>query len=203
MGAPTSAIIAETYLQNLEHNQIYSILTKYKIIGYFRYVDDILIIYDKNKTHIDTMITEFNTIHPTINFTIENEENNKLNFLDLTVYRKHNKLDYTIYRKPTVTYVLIHNSSCHPKEHKLASINYLTNRIHTYPVSKQEKDTELNTIKTILQNNQYILTHSTKTINTYLHIQQKPRINTLKKHDNKKWAIFTRTGHEIKISQKY
>jgi hypothetical protein len=96
MGAPTSAIIAETFIQNLEHNQMYNILTKYNIIGYFRYVDDILIIYDINKTHIDTMINEFNTFHPTINFTIENEESNKLNFLDLTIHRKHNKLDYTI-----------------------------------------------------------------------------------------------------------
>jgi hypothetical protein len=131
-------------------------------------VDDILIIYEKNKTHTDTMITEFNTIHPTINFTIENEENNKLNFLDLTIHHEHNKLDYKIYRNPTATDILIHNSSCHPKEHKHASINYLTNRIHTYPLSKQAKDTELNTIKTILQNNQYKQTH----------IQQKPRINT-------------------------
>jgi hypothetical protein len=100
------------------------------------------------------MINEFNTIHPTINFTIENEENNKLNFLDLAIHRKHNKLDYTIYRKPTATDILIHNSSCHPIEHKLASINYLINRRHSYPLSEQAKDTELNTIKTILQNNQ-------------------------------------------------
>jgi hypothetical protein len=102
MGALTSAIIAETYLQNLEHNQIYSLLTKHKIIGYFRYVDDILIVYDKNKTHIDTMITKFNTLYPTINFTIENEENKKLNFLDQTIHREHNKLDYTIYIKPHI-----------------------------------------------------------------------------------------------------
>jgi hypothetical protein len=66
MAAPTSAIIAETYLQNLEHNQVYNLLTKHKIIGYFRCVDDILIIYDKNKTHIDIIMT----VHPTINFTI-------------------------------------------------------------------------------------------------------------------------------------
>jgi hypothetical protein len=177
MGAPTSAIIAEIFLQNLEHNQICNILTKY-IIGYFRYVDDILIIYDINKTHIDTMINEFNTIHLTINFTIENEENNKLNFLDLTIHRKHNKLDYTIYRKPTATDIFIHNSSCHPIEHKLASINYITNRIHTYPLAEQAKDTELNTIKTILKNNQYKL----------IHIQQKPRTNTdpIKKYDSNK-----------------
>jgi hypothetical protein len=195
MGAPTSALIAETYLQNLEHNQIYKILTKYKIMGYFRCVDDFLIIYDINNTHINTLIKEFNTVHPTIHFTIENEENNKLNFLDLTIYRKHKKLDYTIYRKPTATDILIRNSSYHPIEHKLASINCLTNRLHSYPLSEKTKDTELNTIKTILQNNQYKLTH----------IQQKPRTNTdpIKQHNNnKKWAIFTYTGRETKNATK-
>jgi hypothetical protein len=110
-------------------------------------------------------------------------------------FSKHNKLDYTIYIKPTAADILIHNSSCHPTEHKLASINYLTNRIHSYPLSEQAKDTEPNTLKTILQNNQYKLTH----------IQQKPRTNTdpIKKYENKKWAIFTYTGREIKTSQKY
>jgi hypothetical protein len=162
VGAPTSAIIAETYLQNLEHNQVYNLLTKNKIIGYFRYVDDILIVYDKNKTHNDTMITEFNTLHPTINFTVENEENKKLNFLDLTIHREHNKLDYTIYRKLTSTDIHIHNSFCHPNEHKLASINYLTNRVHTYPLSKHAKETELDAIKIILQNKIQTHTHSHK-----------------------------------------
>jgi hypothetical protein len=57
---------------HLEHNQVYNLLIKHQIIGYFRYVDDILIIYDKNKTHIDIIMTEFNKIHPTLNFTIEN-----------------------------------------------------------------------------------------------------------------------------------
>jgi hypothetical protein len=73
-------------------------------------VDDILIIYDKNKTRIETMIIEFNTIHPAINFTIENEADRKLHFLDLTIHRGHNKLNFTIYRKPTSTDILIHNS---------------------------------------------------------------------------------------------
>jgi predicted NodU family carbamoyl transferase len=54
VGVPTSVIIAGTYLQSLEHNQVYNFLTKHKIIGYFRYVDDILIIYDKNKTQSST-----------------------------------------------------------------------------------------------------------------------------------------------------
>jgi hypothetical protein len=51
MGAPTSAILAEIYIQYLEHKQLYPILIKQKIIGYFRYVDDILIIYNGKRTH--------------------------------------------------------------------------------------------------------------------------------------------------------
>jgi hypothetical protein len=136
------------------------------------------------------MITQFNTLDPTIKFTTENEEKKKLNFLDLTKHREHIKLNYTIYRKPTSTDILIHNSSCHPNEHKLASINYLTNRVYTYPLSKHAKETELNNIKTILQNNKYKVTHiRTKTIKD---------IDLQEKHDNKKWAIFTYAGREKK-----
>jgi hypothetical protein len=113
MGAPKSAIIAETYLHSIEHNQIYNLLIKYKIMGYFSYVDAILTIYDQNKTHVDTMMTEFTAIHHTIKLSTEYESANKLNFLDLTIHRKHNKLNFTIYRKPTSIDILIHNSSCH------------------------------------------------------------------------------------------
>jgi hypothetical protein len=49
MGAPTSWIPAETYIQHMEHTQIYPILIKQQIIAYFRYVGDILMMYDQNK----------------------------------------------------------------------------------------------------------------------------------------------------------
>jgi hypothetical protein len=62
MGAPISAILAEIYIQNMEHTQIYNILIKQHIIEYFKYVDDILIIYDKKKTNINDMIKEFNKL---------------------------------------------------------------------------------------------------------------------------------------------
>jgi hypothetical protein len=59
LGAPISAILAETYIQQIENKQIYPILIKPQIIAYFRYVDSIFIIYDK-KTNIDEALTEFN-----------------------------------------------------------------------------------------------------------------------------------------------
>jgi hypothetical protein len=47
MGAPLSAILAEAYIQNMDHKEICPVLVKLQIIGYFRYVDDIVLIYDQ------------------------------------------------------------------------------------------------------------------------------------------------------------
>jgi hypothetical protein len=48
MGAPTSAIFAEIFLQFLENTTIFDILKTMEVIGNYRYVDDILIIYNDN-----------------------------------------------------------------------------------------------------------------------------------------------------------
>jgi hypothetical protein len=93
MGAPTSAILAETYIQHMEHKHIYPILINHKITGYFRYVDDILIIYNQNQTNIEETINEFNKLNNNIKFTIEKEHDNSINFLDITIYRKNTKME--------------------------------------------------------------------------------------------------------------
>jgi hypothetical protein len=51
MGAPISAILAEVFIQHLEHNKIINILKKPHIIDYYRYVDDILIVYNTRATN--------------------------------------------------------------------------------------------------------------------------------------------------------
>jgi hypothetical protein len=40
MGAPTSAILAEEFLQHLEDTQIADILKRHQITDYYKYVDD-------------------------------------------------------------------------------------------------------------------------------------------------------------------
>jgi hypothetical protein len=190
MAAPTSAILAETYMQHMEHKQIYPILTKHKIIGYFRYVDDI-IIYDQRKTNIEDTLIEFNKQKTNINFTIEKEEHNCINFLDLTIHRKKTKLEFAIYRKHTQTDIIIPNDSCHPYEHEIASINYLTNRLHAYPITNEAKIKELN-IKNTLHNK----------YNINLDIKQHKKHNKIKnndpQHQKTKWAIFTCSRKETR-----
>ena len=97
-----------------------------------RYVDDILIIYDRTTTEIDNVLESFNKLMPTMKFTMEKEKNNRINFLDITIVKEHNKLTFDIYRKPTTTDSIIPYDSCHPIEHKLAAVRYLTNRMNTY-----------------------------------------------------------------------
>jgi hypothetical protein len=98
MGAPTSSILSEVYLQNLEHNSIFKIMMEQKIVAYFRYVDDILIVYDKDKTNISHMLDLFNNLHPKLKFTMELEEDMSINFLDITIHRLPTGVYASIYR---------------------------------------------------------------------------------------------------------
>jgi hypothetical protein len=63
MEAPTSSLLSEIFLQHLEHNYILHILTKHTILAYYKYVDDILVVYNCNNTNIITTLLEFNNLH--------------------------------------------------------------------------------------------------------------------------------------------
>jgi hypothetical protein len=127
-----------------------------KIAAYFRYVDDILIKYDAHKTNIANVLKIFNSLHPKIKFTSELEQDNKINFLDLTLHRLPTELFASIYRKPTASGYLTPYESCHPLEHKLAGINYLVNRIVEYPIPELEREKEIRVSQQIANNNGYL-----------------------------------------------
>jgi hypothetical protein len=118
----------------MEHNHIIKTLTKHNILDYHRYVDDILIIYNEDYTDIEDTLKEFNSIHPNIQYTIEKERNNKLNYLDITIDNTPNTPTFSICRKPTTTDIIIHNDSYHPPEHKNSAIRHFINRMNTYPI---------------------------------------------------------------------
>jgi hypothetical protein len=103
MGAPTSSVLAETVIQHIEHTQIYPILVKQQIIEYFRYADDILIIYDQNKTNTDHTLKEFNKLRQTIKFTIKKEQQESIYFLAFLIHRNEKSFEISIHRKPTQT----------------------------------------------------------------------------------------------------
>jgi hypothetical protein len=52
MGAPTSSILTEVYLQYMKNTTMYDLLLKHKVEVYFTYVDDILVMYKEDNTSI-------------------------------------------------------------------------------------------------------------------------------------------------------
>jgi len=61
---------------------------KHNIKGYFRYVDDILLVYIDNTTNIHNVLDEFNNPTPKLKFTLEEEQNNRISFLDITIKKE-------------------------------------------------------------------------------------------------------------------
>jgi hypothetical protein len=82
MGAPSSGLIAEIFLQHMEHLHLTHLTHRHRIINYWRYVDDILLAFDPNHINIQAIVYDFSTIHPKLLFTAETERDNTLNYLD-------------------------------------------------------------------------------------------------------------------------
>jgi hypothetical protein len=53
---------------------------------------------------------------------MEEETENIISFLDLTIRKEHDNFTFNVYGKPTTTDSIIPKDFCHPQEHKYAAI---------------------------------------------------------------------------------
>lgn len=119
MGAPNACLI---FMNHLEHQIFNSNQPITKHIKFWRrYVDDSFSIWDGGIDLLHVFHNFINNFHKNISFTLEIENNNTLNFLDLQITKHNNTFTYNIYRKPTTTDTLIPESSQHPAQHKKAA----------------------------------------------------------------------------------
>ena len=159
-------------------------------------MDDILIIFDTLHTDINTIINHFNSIHPKIQFTDETEQDDKINYLDITIHRKHTHINIPIFRKPTHTDTLIPYTSNHPVQHKYAAIRFLYNKLHSYQLHNEEYRQEENIIHYILHNSWFPLQRLThkQQLN---YIQSQTPFKKIQPHNPpRKWCTFTYIGKE-------
>ena len=97
MGSPISGTLAEIYLQFIEETYIKQWTESREIIYYKRYMDDILIIFHRNKINKTTTINIMNSINEHLDFKASEEIHNSINYLDLTINRNVNKMELSIY----------------------------------------------------------------------------------------------------------
>jgi hypothetical protein len=122
MGAPSCGLIAEIFLQHLEHLHLAHLVRKHNTINYRRYDEKVFVIFDSNNTCIQNILNNLNALQLNLQFTAEIEENQALNYLDITIHRTPITFKMAIYRKPTFTNTIIPYSSNHPTHHKYAAV---------------------------------------------------------------------------------
>ena len=96
-GCPNLLHFLRNYLQHQENSKIYDLLRNHNVVRNFRYVDDILIIYNEITTDIEDLFHCFNSLNPNLKFTLEKGARRRIHFLDLTIHREHNKFSIDIY----------------------------------------------------------------------------------------------------------
>ena len=87
---------------------------------WYRYVDDVLCLWPED-LDLDNFLCQLNNLVPSIEFSIEEEIDFKIPFLDVLIERVEHNFKFTIYRKPTNICSYIHYYSSHALSIKLAT----------------------------------------------------------------------------------
>ena len=151
MGSPLGPTLANIFMGYLESKYFSS---NDKPLLYYRYVDDCFILF-RSKDECLKMFNDFNSLHHSIEFTMELEENDCLPFLDVLVRRTTEEQFITsVYRKKTFTGQYINFLSHCSRKRKINLIKTLCHRAVMICSSSTLED-ELKKITSILEENGY------------------------------------------------
>jgi len=194
MGGPLSALLAEIFLQKFEESHILNNKNPHhsKIKFYCRYVDDAIFLLRCTKRQAKQLLIYLNSIHETIKFKLETENNHEIHFLDVKVIKNGETVRFGIYHKPTQTDLVIPKDSNHPYAYKMSAFRAMINRLLSFNLSPEEYEKEKLIIKQIALNNGY--DHSL--IDNMI---RKTKLNKIKNspknaESNKTYIPFTYTG---------
>ena len=151
MGNSISGFLSDLVMEDLE----VSVLNKLPFIVpfYRRYVDDILCFVPQGK--IDQMLAAFNNYHPSLKFTIEEERNREINFLDFTITRdEEGNITTKWYRKEFSSGRYLNFKGHNPMTHKRNVAAAITDRAIAFTRPK-DRHHSINTVKRLLQDNGY------------------------------------------------
>ena len=137
-----------------------------KPLFYKRYVDDIFCIFTHDGD-VDSFLAFLNAQHPSIQYTMEKECNNKIAFLD-TLLDKNHKFKVSVFHKKTYTGLLTNFLSFIPYTYKVNLIKCLIDRIYNINNSWHGVDFDLEEMSQVLQRNCYPASLIDETVRTYL-----------------------------------
>ena len=134
MGDPASSTTAEIYMQAYECTAITTALHPPKV--WERFVDDVYSIL--KRTHLENFFHHINNLHQNIKFTMEEESNGELAFLDTLLKQNNEEISVLVYRKTTHTDQYLHYSCHHQTSCKESVVFSLLNRAYSIITNKDD-----------------------------------------------------------------
>ena len=194
MGGPAFSTTAEIYMQAYECTAITMALHPPKVWEWF--VDGVYSI--RKHMHLENFFHHINNLHQNIKFTMEEESNGELAFLDTLLKRNNGEISVLVYRKPTHTDQYLHYSSNHQASCKGSAYSSFFNRAHSNITNKDDLHEENARIKQVLKENGYqdsIISKIFKRItnNHSLPSQNNLRKSQISKRKRLQWAYICYT----------
>ena len=111
MDSPLSPVFANIYMEYFKEMALGS--TSLKPSMWLSYIDDTFILWP-HREDVQILLDHMNSIRPSIQFTMEKEQVNKLPFLNVLVTHTEQGFRSSVYRKPTFTRQYLNFNSHHP-----------------------------------------------------------------------------------------
>ena len=174
MGSPLSPVLANIFMEYFESELLPRILDNN--ITWLRYVDDVFAVVPCS-FDIQNFLESLNSLHPSIKFKVEIENNNALPFLDTLVIRSHNGYPkFKVFRKDTHSDSYIHAFSNHSITTKLGVMSNLFLRAYNICDNEFVED-EINYLRNVFirhgYHSEFINKAHRKARKTYYRVKEK------------------------------
>ena len=127
MGNPLGPTLANAFLCHHEIKWLDNCPSDFKPIFYRRYVDDTFILF-RDPSHVAKFLDYLNSQHGCIKFTVDIENNNQLNFLDVKITKTENSFQTSVFRKSTFSGLGLQFDSSIPHHFRTNIISCLIDR---------------------------------------------------------------------------
>ena len=124
MGSPLGPTLANVFLVYHQKSWLKHCSLESRSLCYRRYVDDIFVLFNSAE-HLKPYL---NSCHLNMSFTMENEKDNRMSFLDVNMIRGKNKFATFVYCKPTFSGIYTHFNSFLPSGNKIGLLHTLLHK---------------------------------------------------------------------------